>query len=218
MWKKNFSLDILGNIFPEIVEQAFFQDLYKAFQPIRRNGNRLYGSEPYEHDPSFPQHFEATWMSAEDGKSGEGGEIVLLLGSNVRDTFKRKYGVPDIPQSGVLMGIGGRQRRVFHIRHPEHTGLYANRKQLEQLKSILLHLQEYLTVDISYVERLINRKATTDTETPGRRVHLTAEQCEAGWSVQCLRDFSSISLAHLRIYTGRYATVLLYSRLEMHLR
>lgn len=63
---------------------------------------------------------------------------MTFLGNNVRDAFLRKYNIKPISKSGTLVEVGGRQRTVYHMLHPEHTGLCATQAQRKELKALLV--------------------------------------------------------------------------------
>lgn len=165
---ENFSIGQLTKLFPEFGNEVFFQDLYKALQPITRNGARLNGTEPYDHDPTYIQQYKATWKSIEvsDAKN------VVLLGSYVRDAFLRRYNVDSISKTGTRVTVGGKVRTFWHIRHPEHTGKYATAKQLEELRVIVTHMQKFLTIGFPYLNNLIRKRTKygpKEMEPPGGR-------------------------------------------------
>lgn len=76
--------------------------------------------------------------------------------------------------------IGGMLRRVFHIRHPEHTSIYATKSQLKELRSTLQLMLDCgcpTPIDLDWVDKLIEDRAKSPPKASQAPVSTTESPC-----------------------------------------
>lgn len=153
---------MLEQLFPRLKTDVFLHDLVKEKYHIRdSNGLRLNGRDPYTADTSIPRQFAFTLKLTEQARS----PCILLLGRIVGEEFVKQYG--PFNKSGDWMEIGGVRRRIFYMRHPEHTWRYATAAQLRELRSTILEIQEagVTTINSEWLDKIIaKRQHTPSTE------------------------------------------------------
>ena len=97
-----YSVRKLEQQFPTINTEAFVADLYSRKQLIMRNGTRLAGTAPYDHDPCLVDYHDAVFKLIENVVADcESIEIIVTCGTTVRPVLKerlRKFSKGDIKQ------------------------------------------------------------------------------------------------------------------------
>lgn len=164
-------------MFPGLEKEVFLQDLIKKKYPVkdRRTGLRLNGTAPYRHDPTVPEQIAFTWMVLEASESVN----IVLLGSKVKQEFIARYGKF---KNGDEILLGGRPRRVFHIRHPEHTMKYASAQDLGELRATLrlMHTLGFSSpIGFDWIDQLIEgrvKKPPTQKDPPKSEFKLAEPQ------------------------------------------
>lgn len=135
-------MNILRDLFPD-VEKSRVVDIHTRRRPITDiNGNRLYGTKPYDFDPALPKHHAHCKVQVETSQ----GKWVMLCGKQAKDWFTAVYG--KLSQQGQEYEIGDLKRRVFYMDHMEYIGMHASPERLEETRKILRILQKLSEVAV----------------------------------------------------------------------
>lgn len=166
MDKENHSIRLVNSILPQTETRSMMLDLYCQRQSITNEstGERLNGTAPYDFDAALPLHhaYAAETISLSRAK------YLLVCGSTAKKFFQKNFALDKSSSKGssITANIGGCQRTVFFVPHPEYLSRFA---AVQELSTIVQTLQEFgrlsgQRVDLAWFTEKADRK--TDGQEP----------------------------------------------------